>query len=207
MDNLLIFSYSAVLVFLTAWAMLLRKRRRYPSSMFISILFLSASISLYNWNNPQELEAILDQNTTASIAFSPRQGSTDLVIKTIQRANQYIYVAAYYFTSKPIAQALVDARARGVEVKVVLDRSQKNARGSLLDYFKQKGISVRINSKYKIMHNKFMVIDANTVQLGSFNYTVSAEDKNAENVLVVNHDAKIVAAYLKQWHKLWDESI
>ena len=56
------------------------------------------------------------------------------------------------------------------------------------------------------MHNKFMVIDSATVQTGSFNYTNSAEHKNAENVLVLRDNPEIASRYLKEWQRLWDES-
>ena len=56
------------------------------------------------------------------------------------------------------------------------------------------------------MHNKFIIVDDKTVQLGSFNYTKAAENKNAENVMVL-YDMPIVAKeYSSQWTKLWNES-
>src|SRR5437588_12698131 len=58
------------------------------------------------------------------VAFSPNAGATHLVVKTIDQAKQTIRVAAYSFTSMPIGEALVVAHNRGVDVKVVLDKSQ-----------------------------------------------------------------------------------
>ena len=55
------------------------------------------------------------------------------------------------------------------------------------------------------MHNKFMIIDSKTLELGSFNYTRSAEEKNAENVLVL-HSKKAIKDYSNQWQMLWDEA-
>ena len=55
------------------------------------------------------------------------------------------------------------------------------------------------------MHNKFMVIDNQVLELGSFNYTKAAEEKNAENVLVIHDDPQIVQDYAAQWRKLWQE--
>ena len=66
---------------------------------------------------------------------------------------------------------------------------------------------MRINSRYAIMHNKFMVLDNSILQLGSFNYTKSAEEKNAENVLVIKDAPDVIDDYTKQWHRLWNEDV
>jgi hypothetical protein len=139
-------------------------------------------------------------------AFSPRQGATELVVKTIGEAEQSVCVAAYSFTSEPIAQALIDAHGKGVDVTVVLDKSQRKQKRSLYHRLKDSGIPTRINDNYAIMHNKFMVIDEKVLQLGSFNYTKAAEKRNAENVLVVRRNKKVIRSYADQCRKLWDEA-
>jgi phosphatidylserine/phosphatidylglycerophosphate/cardiolipin synthase-like enzyme len=139
---------------------------------------------------------------TMEDAFSPAQGATALVIKTIGTARQSIHVAAYSFTSRPIADALVAAHDKGVDVEVVLDKSQR--RGKMAAYIAAHGIPTRISYRYSIMHDKFILVDGQTVELGSFNYTSAAEKKNAENVLVIHGSKKIVTDYDKQWRILWD---
>lgn len=146
------------------------------------------------------------REASLTAAFSPRQGATELVVETIEEAKEVIHVAAYSFTSDPIAEALVNAQKRGVEVKVILDKSQRKSPHSNYNYLKEQGVPVRINSHYAIMHNKFMVIDRKMVELGSFNYTKAAEEKNAENVLVVRHSPQVVKDYSRQWIKLWREA-
>ena len=139
-------------------------------------------------------------------AFSPGQGATELIVKTIGKAKHSIRVAAYSFTSKPIAEALVKAHKGGIDIKIVLDKSQDKERYSSLTFFRNQDIPVRINYKYAIMHNKFMVIDNNIIQIGSLNYTKAAEKENAENVLVITDAGKVAEDYTIQWEKLWDES-
>jgi phosphatidylserine/phosphatidylglycerophosphate/cardiolipin synthase-like enzyme len=139
-------------------------------------------------------------------AFSPHQGATALVNRVIGEAKESIHVAAYTFTSKPIADALIWAHDNGVEVMVVLDAKQTKSKRSLLPYLLGNGVPTRINRHYAIMHNKFMVIDGKILELGSFNYTKSAEERNAENVLVIRNDLGVVKNYDRQWQKLWDEA-
>ncbi len=140
------------------------------------------------------------------VAFSPKGGATELVIKTIRSAKQSIRVLAYSFTSAPIAQALVEAHKRGVDVQVVLDKSQKSAKYTSATFVANAGIPIRIDSKHAIAHNKVIIVDGHTVQQGSFNYTKAAEASNGENVLVNWNNPKLAEVYLKDWKRHWDHS-
>jgi phosphatidylserine/phosphatidylglycerophosphate/cardiolipin synthase-like enzyme len=148
-------------------------------------------------------QSALADPVTFQDAFSPHQGPTALVVKTIQEAKKTIDVAAYSFTSDPIAEALVAAHDRGVDVKVVSDKTREN--DDIVDYLVSHGVPVRINYHYRIMHDKFMIIDEKTLELGSFNYTKSAEEHNAENVLVIHNAESTIKDYITQWKKLWGE--
>jgi phosphatidylserine/phosphatidylglycerophosphate/cardiolipin synthase-like enzyme len=207
-DNVLTIVPTVLIAILTAWSIVLHARKKYPNLIFVtSLVFLTASFCIYSSSSSQfKITLFSEPQIITKVAFSPKQGATELVVKTIQSANKYIYVAAYSFTSKPIADALIDAHKKGVDIKIIHDDSQKNIRGNLLAYLKQSDIPIRINSKYKYMHNKFMIVDGVTIQLGSFNYTDNAERRNAENVLVINNDTSLASSYLNQWQKLWLES-
>lgn len=137
-------------------------------------------------------------------AFSPRQGALKLVTDTINQAHSSIEVAAYTFTSYAVAWALINAERRGVIVRVVLDKKQNSYR-SLASFLMHHHVPVRINGRYAVMHDKFMVVDGKTLELGSFNYTQSAEERNAENVLVIRNEPQVIGDYAAQWQKLWSE--
>jgi phosphatidylserine/phosphatidylglycerophosphate/cardiolipin synthase-like enzyme len=141
----------------------------------------------------------------AQVAFSPDRGATALVVKTIGEAKQTIRVAAYSFTSKPIAEALLDAHKRGIDVEVVVDKSNATDRYTAATLLANQGVPVRVDYRYSIMHDKFVVVDGTTVEEGSFNFTNAAEKSNAENVLVL-HDAGVAAKYSAEWERLWAES-
>jgi phosphatidylserine/phosphatidylglycerophosphate/cardiolipin synthase-like enzyme len=55
------------------------------------------------------------------------------------------------------------------------------------------------------MHDKFLIVDGQTLETGSFNFTAAAEARNAENVLVL-HDAALAQQFEQQWERLWNES-
>ena len=111
-------------------------------------------------------------------------------------------VQAYSFTSTPIAKALLDARKRGVKITVILDKSQKTARYSSADFLRNSGIATYIDGKHAIAHNKIMIIDRECVITGSFNFTKAAEEKNAENILVIRGDPDLTSKCIGNfdWH-------
>jgi phosphatidylserine/phosphatidylglycerophosphate/cardiolipin synthase-like enzyme len=139
------------------------------------------------------------------VAFSPHGGATELVVKTIVGARRSIRMAAYVFTSEPIAAALIEAHHRGVEIRLVVD-GKESARGSnAIGRVAQSGIEVRADWHYATMHDKFIVVDGRAVEEGSFNYTSAAEKRNAENVVVLQN-RKVAEQYVQEWQKLWEES-
>jgi phosphatidylserine/phosphatidylglycerophosphate/cardiolipin synthase-like enzyme len=130
-----------------------------------------------------------------SVHFSPKGGCTDAVVSEIQRARHEVLVLGYSFTSQPIAQALVDAKKRGVSVQIVLDHSNETEAHTDLSFFIDEGLAPLIDAHHAIAHNKVMVIDRRTVLTGSFNFTNQAEHENAENMLVLRHYSDLASAY------------
>jgi len=124
------------------------------------------------------------------------------VTDTIHQAKKQILVQAYSFTSPAIAKiakALADAEARGVDIEVILDKSQWTEKYSGATYLANHKIPVLIDDKHAIAHNKVMIIDDNTVITGSFNFTKAAEEKNAENVIVLKDNPALAHRYAQNW--------
>ena len=136
---------------------------------------------------------------TTDVYFSPNGGVTEAIVKEIDNAKQEILVQAYSFTSKTIAKALLEAHKRGVKVVAVLDKSQKTANYSGATFLANAGIPVYIDSQHAIAHNKIMIIDRVTLIAGSFNFTRAAEEKNAENLLVIKGNKELVERYIKNF--------
>ena len=148
----------------------------------------------------------LPPDASFDVGFSPNGESLNLVLSAIGSARESILVAAYTFTSKPIATALVAAKKRGVQVFVVADKKSNSGQYTAVTFLANMGVSVRLDDHYAIFHNKFMVIDLNTLETGSFNYSASAVSRNAENVFVLWNAPSVAALYGTTWRKLWDES-
>ena len=143
---------------------------------------------------------------TIEVAFSPNGGGAGLIIKTINQAQKSIKVQAYSFTNADIAKALLDSSKRGVDVKVVLDKSQETEKYTSATFLANAGVPVRIDDDFAIAHNKIMILDEETVITGSFNFTKAAEERNAENVLVIRGNKELAKLYLQNWQWRWDAS-
>jgi phosphatidylserine/phosphatidylglycerophosphate/cardiolipin synthase-like enzyme len=139
------------------------------------------------------------------VCFTPGQNCTGEIVGTIQQAKKVIRVQAYSFTSAPIAKALVDAKRRGIDVKVILDKSQQKARYTSATFLHNQGIPVYIDYKPAIAHNKVMVIDNQFIITGSFNFTKAAQTRNAENLLIIK-DPVLAKTYTGNWGKRLQQS-
>ena len=137
----------------------------------------------------------LRQPLSHAVHFSPKGGCTEMVVAELKRARREVLVLAYSFTSQPIAEALVEAKLRGVNVEIVLDHSNEKEAHTDLHYFLEQKLTPLIDAHHAIAHNKVMVIDGHTVLTGSFNFTNQAEHENAENLLILRHYPDLAAAY------------
>jgi phosphatidylserine/phosphatidylglycerophosphate/cardiolipin synthase-like enzyme len=140
-----------------------------------------------------------EANATYDVCFTPGGNCTQDIINTISSAQQSIYVQAYSFTSRPIEKALVSAKKRGLIVDVIFDKSILEHSGTAW-FFIRNHIPVWIDSNPAIAHNKVMIIDEKKVITGSFNFTYAAQEKNAENVLIIK-DSELANKYLNAWQE------
>jgi phosphatidylserine/phosphatidylglycerophosphate/cardiolipin synthase-like enzyme len=131
--------------------------------------------------------------------FSPKGGCQEAIVAVLQRARREIFVQAYSFTADPITLALVEAKKRGVHVEVILDRSNEEDAHSDLHILAENQVSLLIDAKHAIAHNKIMIIDRRTIVTGSFNFTNQAEHENAENLLILTHHPELVTRYLENY--------
>lgn len=174
------------------------KAHRYLFIFVISTVFL---IPQYSYATDVTLS-----NARTQVYFSPKGGCTKAIVEAITKAKSEILVQAYSFTNRDIAKAMVDAHKRKVTIAVVLDRSNKTGKYSAASFTSHAGIPTYIDSQHVIAHNKIMIIDNEIVITGSFNFTNAAEDKNAENLLIIP-SKQLARIYINNWfdHKAHSE--
>ncbi|MBI5329909.1 MAG: phospholipase D family protein [Betaproteobacteria bacterium] len=142
----------------------------------------------------------------AQVAFTPGDDAGALVITAIRNAKKQVLVQAYSFTHRDIGQALIDAKRRGVDVRVIVDLTQtENGKTSLIGWLTEQGVPMWVDAEHPAAHNKVMVIDAGAktaaVVTGSFNFSHAADFRNAENVLVLRDNPNLAEAYAANWRR------
>jgi type IV secretion system protein VirD4 len=150
----------------------------------------------------------LDAGVSFEVGFSPNRNALEVVMSLILQAERELLVAAYSFTSKPIAFALSEAKDRGVDVRLVVDEAQnaeEQGGYKAVDFLVSRSIHIVRSSNYAAMHHKFMVTDGQHVQLGSFNYTASANSRNAETAVVLRNAPGLAQVYRTEWLRLANE--
>ncbi len=162
------------------------------------ILILAAVVLFLTGRNHPSNSQTETLAATWDVYFSPQGGATSAIVKSLDQARKSILVQAYSFTSVPIASALVSARRRGVDVQVILDKSQRTQKYSCADFLVRSGIKTYIDASHAIAHNKVMIIDNQFVVTGSFNFSKAAEEANAENVLIIQN-VDLAARFLVNW--------
>ena len=132
--------------------------------------------------------------------FSPEGGARKAVLESVASAKKEILVGAYKLEDAVIAQALVDAHKRGIDVLVLLDKKKSRYKTSLKKWLLEQHVPVFVDSEHFLYHNKVIIIDQETVITGSFNFKADAETSNAENLLRL-HSSKLAQKYRVDWKK------
>ncbi|USU18480.1 phospholipase D family protein [Paraburkholderia fungorum] len=169
------------------------------------------ALPLLTYSSSAHAACVAPDGPAIDTGFSPEGSAERLVLKAICTARHSVHLSAYSFTSPAIVQALIDAHRRGVDVAVVADRKSnlvedRSGKGRIaLDLLSGAGVAVRTIDVYPIHHDKFMVIDGESIETGSFNYTTSAARYNSENAVVMWHVPVVAQAYQQHWQSRFNQ--
>ncbi len=158
--------------------------------------------------NAAPLEAV----GTVEPIFTPGGDAEGAIVAALAGAKRNIRVQAYLLTSRAVAYGLIAAKRRGIEVEVLADSEMvRKGEYSLIPQLVANGIPVWLETRYAIAHNKVIIVDADgpeaIVITGSFNFTHSAQEHNAENMLLFRGNPALTRAYLDNWLRHRDESV
>ena len=170
---------------------------------------LACSVASIHAQNPNlETPATADALSRAEVLglyFTPPADVAAAVVDVINQSQSEVLVQAYGFTHNGIAQALVKAQERGVRIRVLLDQKSESTNRYVVDLFTTNNIRMRFDGNHAIAHNKVMIVDDNIVITGSFNFTNSAQTRNAENLLVLR-STDLARNYKTNWLEHWKHS-
>jgi|GEM_PF-1150538 len=140
------------------------------------------------------------KTSQVEILTPPKDKCFGRIVQLIDGAKDTIYVQAYQLTGQPIADALLRAFKRGVQVFILADKTQTCQTGStFVPTLAKAGIPTKIDHKPAIAHCKIIIIDAKTTLTGSYNWTNGAEMKNAENLVIIENQPEVAVIYKKNW--------
>lgn len=148
---------------------------------------------------------------TVDVLFTPWDDAEGAIVRSLGDARQSIHVQAFLLTSRSIARALQEAHGRGVKVEVLADREMlRKGENSQLPVLAAAGIPVWLETRYASAHNKVLLIDAESpggvVITGSYNFTWSAQARNAENLLLLRGNLPLARRYLENWRRHRDDA-
>ena len=144
-------------------------------------------------------------NMDVSVYFSPaNKAGTTQVIPLIKGAKKYIYVPAFYLTRKDMVDELINAKNRGVDVKIIMDETCAGSKYANIGYIKNNGVELKVEHWSGKMHMKSMIIDDDTLVIGSMNFTKQGESVNDENCLIIKNAPGLTSAYKAHFLELWN---
>ncbi|WP_297421921.1 phospholipase D-like domain-containing protein [Clostridium sp.] len=148
-----------------------------------------------------------EDNTQIKAYSNQKDGSSDdILIKEINAAHKSLDIATYLITKEDIANAILDAKKTGIDVKVITDSetSKSKTQKEILDKFKQSGIPIKINTPTGSTHLNFIIIDNVEALGGSYNYLEDATSKNDDSIIIKKPD--IVNEYSAGFNSMWNNT-
>ena len=122
--------------------------------------------------------------------------ATKAVVEALASARQQVLVQAWGLISAPITHELVQAERRLQDVRVILDKS---AARRAYPFLERAGILVLIDAEHALAHSSIVIVDRQTVITGSFNFTRSAQERNAEDLVLIRSPG-VAAQYVQNWN-------
>ena len=139
------------------------------------------------------------------VCFSRTMDCSSLIRYWISRANESVHVMVYGFTLDDLSEALIEAKGRGVEVRVLVDDVTAKSYPQSLSYLKEHGVPVRLDESPKVTtHVKLVLIDGNYSLIGSHNWTESALKYNHE-LSVLIESGSVYEALEGYFNGIWEE--
>ena len=165
-----------------------RNSKLYFVRICASLLFVVVTFAM------SSSASVAAPTATIETCFAPEDDCAAFAVQAIDRAAHEILVGAYGLTTgSGIVEALLRAHRRGVEVKLIADRTTPCGYNSGIDLLASTGVPVWIDHSARIAHAKTMVIDGRVTLNGSYNWTRGAA-ANSEDLNLVASPA-VAEAY------------
>ena len=161
--------------------------------------------AFHNLKSQKHNKPININDTKISIYFSPQDKIlTTKIIPLINKAQHKIYISTFFITNHQLKTALIEAKNRGVDVKIINDATNASNKYNINKELRENKIKVKTENYAGKNHSKNIIIDEDISIIGSMNFTNSGDRRNDENVIII-HD-KDINKYLNDIFKyLWNK--
>ena len=165
----------------------------------------------YGQSRAEMFKSPIPIQTTVNALCAFNEECEGVILESIEKSQESIWVAAYAFTRTRIAAALIRAHQRGVRVTIKMDATQAEYAGAqkLIEWLRSEGIPVTLihtAGDYSAMHNKFMIFDLRWVVAGSYNFTTTAQVSNWENLVWLD-SADMAEQYKQAWDAIVSDTV
>ncbi len=142
-------------------------------------------------------------DTNINAYFSPEDNIERIILKRLKKAKNSIHFMAFSFTSDKIGEEMIRISKNGVKVYGIIEKIGSGSRYSEFLKMKLEGIQVKLDKNRYKMHHKVIIIDKERVITGSFNFSKNANERNDENILII--DSRVIAKdYLTEFYRLYN---
>ncbi|MBP9120285.1 MAG: T9SS type A sorting domain-containing protein [Ignavibacterium sp.] len=135
--------------------------------------------------------------------FSPSDGTTFNLGKTLSKTQRSINGALMTFTRRDLADTVIAVKNRNKKTRLVLSNNTDS--GTQFSYLQSNGVDIRLKGFTSgLLHHKYAIVDAEPfgytpyVITGSHNWSSSAENSNDENTLIIQ-DNQVANFYLQEF--------
>lgn len=143
-------------------------------------------------------------DSVLEVYFSPKDKTATRLIQLIKSAKKFVYVPTFLITHKDIANALIEAHSRGIDVKIIIDANSTSTRHSKHQQLRNSGIPLKVENYAGKLHSKGMIIDDSYIVVGSMNFSNSGENKNDENLIIIQN-YQLAVNYHQFFNYLWNK--
>lgn len=140
----------------------------------------------------------------SSAYFSPGTACLNKIVSLCESAKSHVDICVFTVSDNRITAAIIAAKDRGVNVRLLSDNDKSEDKGSDIDFMIERGVAVKMDASRHHMHHKFAIIDKATLINGSFNWTRSASERNQENILVTT-ERSLLQSYQACFDQLWEK--
>lgn len=163
---------------------------------FRNTLIARSGLDLYRYDDTATVRTA--DSPDIPVYFAPGFRITEGLCQFINSAQSSLEVCIYDLDLPEVAEALINAKKRGVTVDLVIDTD--NRKLIAVERLAKAGIRIVTDKRATIMHHKFVIADARRVWTGSFNFTENGEGKNDNNALILE-SPEIAACYLHKFNE------